>query len=161
MMKPSEKEAYDILQQLNISYERIDHEPIYSVKHYEANLPGPQVKNLLLKTKKGKEYYLVILPDEKSADLKHLAEQLNTKRLSFASPEELESLIGLTPGSVTPLALSHDVEKKVKVVIDSNIDREDTVGFHPNVNTTTVIISFHDFERFLAWVDHPPIFKAL
>ncbi|MFS0781042.1 prolyl-tRNA synthetase associated domain-containing protein [Bacillus sp. 1P06AnD] len=161
MEKPTEQEAYDILKQLEVPYQRVDHEPIYSVKHYDAVLPGPQVKNLLLKTKKGKQYYLVILPDEKSADLKELAVQLDISRLSFASTEELDVLMGLQPGSVTPLALHHDEEKRIQVVMDDCIDKQDTVGFHPNINTTTLIMAFADFERYLEWAEHPPLFISL
>ncbi|WP_050615669.1 prolyl-tRNA synthetase associated domain-containing protein [Bacillus testis] len=161
MKKPTEAEAYKILQQLGISYQRVDHEPIFSVKRYDAVLPGPQVKNLLLKTKKGKAFYLVILPDEKSADLKQLAAGLNCSRLSFATPAELDDLLGLQPGTVTPLALAHDSNHRIQVVIDSSIDRNDTVGFHPNINTTTLILSFKDFERFLDWAAHPPLYSAL
>lgn len=68
-------------------------------------------KNLLLKSRKGKQIYLVILPDEKHADLKQLAEQLKEKRLSFVSEEQLPDLLGVPAGTVTPLALMHDKEK--------------------------------------------------
>ncbi len=71
-------------------------------------------KNLLLKSRKGKQIYLVILPDEKHADLKQLAEQLKEKRLSFVSEEQLPDLLGVPAGTVTPLALMHDKEKKSK-----------------------------------------------
>lgn len=161
MEKPTESEAYEILEQLHIPYQRVDHAPITSVKNYVGQLPGPQVKNLLLKTKKKDHYFLVILPDPKIVDLKELAVELGTKRLSFASPEELDELIGLPPGSVSPLAVHHDREGKIQVIIDESIDREDTVGFHPNINTTTLIIPFPEFERFLDWASHPPLYRKI
>ncbi|MEH6941014.1 prolyl-tRNA synthetase associated domain-containing protein [Bacillus sp. JJ722] len=161
MGQATEKEAYEILEKLNISFQRIDHEAITSVKHYDAELPGPQVKNLLLTTKKEKQYYFIIVPDEIIVDLKALASELQSRRLSFASPEELDQLIGLKPGTLTPIALHHDVEQKIQVVIDSSIDQQDTVGIHPNVNTTTAIIAFHDLERILSWSSHPPKFIKL
>lgn len=161
MGQATEKEAYEILEKLEISFQRIDHDAITSVKHYDADLPGPQVKNLLLTTKKEKQYYFIIVPDEKIVDLKSLASELNSKRLSFASHEELNHLIGLKPGTLTPIALHHDVEQKIQVVIDSSINHEDTVGIHPNVNTTTVIIAFHDLERILSWSSHSPRYIKL
>lgn len=54
------------------------------------------------------------MPDEKHADLKQLAEQLKEKRLSFVSEEQLPDLLGVPAGTVTPLALMHDKEKKSK-----------------------------------------------
>jgi len=161
MEKPTELEAYNILEQLEIPFERVDHEPITSVKSYDAELPGPQVKNLLLKSKKDKRFFFVILPEDKSVNLKELAEELEVKRLSFASAAELEELIGLKPGTVTPIALNHDVECKIQVVIDNCIDQNDTIGLHPNVNTTTIIMSFVDFTRLLTWSEHPAIYKNM
>ncbi len=161
MEKPTEEQAYTILEELRINYQRVDHEAIYSVRSYNADLPGPQVKNLLLKTKKGKEYYLVILPDEKAADLKLIATQLDSGRLSFASEEELDALMGVPAGSVTPFALTFDKQKRIQVVIDESVDHDDTVGFHPNINTTTLMIAFQDFIKVLEKVEHKPIYVQI
>lgn len=139
----------------------MEHPAITSVKNLPFSLPGTQVKNLLLKAKKGKTIYLVILPDEKQANLKHLAEQLNEKRLSFVSEEQLHVLLGVPAGTVTPLALTHDKAHAIQVVIDSSIDQNDTVGFHPNINTATLIMQFSDFIKILTYLDHLPIYKEL
>ena len=161
MVFATEKEAYQLLDLLGIPYQKVYHPPITSVKNLPFTLPGPQVKNLVLKAKKGKQIYLVILPDEKQANLKQLAEQLNEKRLSFLSEEQLLDLLGVAPGTVTPFALMHDQEKAIQVVIDSAIDQTSTVGFHPNVNTTTLILSFLDFIKILEYLEHPPIYEDL
>ncbi|MDR0921075.1 MAG: prolyl-tRNA synthetase associated domain-containing protein [Lactobacillales bacterium] len=145
----TEKEAYDLLERLEIPYLRVDHPAITSVKNVPFELPGPQVKNLVLKTKKGRAFYLIILPDEKMADIKDLAKRLGENRLSFASEENLYDLLKVVPGTVTPLALPNDTEHKLQIVVDSSINHEDTAGFHPNVNTTTLMIQFHDFEKIL------------
>ena len=155
MSRATEQEAYELLKKLGISFQKVDHPAITSVKNVPFSLPGPQVKNLLLKSRKGKQIYLVILPDEKHADLKQLAEQLKEKRLSFVSEEQLPA------GTVTPLALMHDKEKKIQVVIDAAIDRQDTVGFHPNINTTTLIMDFSDFEKILVYLEHLPVYENL
>ncbi|GGE24421.1 prolyl-tRNA synthetase associated domain-containing protein [Streptococcus himalayensis] len=151
-----EKEAmiYQLLAELNIEYVRLDHEPIYSVRDTEIRLPGQQVKNLLLKTKKGRQFYLFILPDEKTANIKQLAEALGEKRLSFASDSDLEDLLQVEAGSVTPFGLIFDTDKKVQVLVDETVDDSLTVGFHPFVNTTTLNISYHDFLRFVDFSGH-------
>ncbi|MBO0430721.1 prolyl-tRNA synthetase associated domain-containing protein [Enterococcus sp. DIV0660C] len=161
MPQATEQEAYDLLSHLEISYQKVDHPAITSVKNLTFDLPGPQVKNLLLKSKKGKQIYLVILPDEKQADLKKLAEELSEKRLSFLSEEQMNQLLGVPAGTLTPLALMHDTENQIQVVIDAEIDQKNTVGFHPNVNTTTLIIDFVDFQKILKYLNHPPIFENL
>lgn len=157
-MNQLEKDAYDLLETLTISYLRVDHPAITSVKHVSFELPGPQVKNLVLKSRKGKKIYLVILPEEKQVDLKQLAEQLQEKRLSFVSSEQLQAILRVPPGTVTPLALQYDVEHQMTVVIDDSIDQTDTVGFHPNINTTTLMISFQNFEKILDHLGYRPLF---
>ena len=68
MGKPTELEAYNIIEQLDIPYERVDHKPISSVKSYDAKIPGPQVKNLLLKSKKDHRFFFVIASEDKSVN---------------------------------------------------------------------------------------------
>jgi Ala-tRNA(Pro) deacylase len=161
MSSATEQEAYELLEKLAIPYNRVDHPAITSVKNLTIELPGPQVKNLVLKAKKGSAIYLVILPDEKQADLKNLAEQLGEKRLSFVSEEQLQSLLGVSAGTVTPLALTHDTDHQITVVIDASIDHHDTVGFHPNTNTATLMIAYEDFEKLLAYLGYDPVYLSL
>lgn len=149
---------YQLLDEMEIPYERLDHEPISSVLEAAEKglvLPGQQVKNLVLKNKKGRQFYLVILRDEKTADIKHLAEVLDEKRLSFASSEDLERLLQVQPGSVTPFGLLFDKEQKIQVIVDEEVDPALTVGFHPFVNSTTLNIAYSDFMRFLERAEHP------
>lgn len=160
-MTATQQEAYRLLADLNISYQRVDHEPITSVKNVPFSLPGPQVKNLVLKPRKGEHRFLVILPDEKQADLTHLAEILAEKRLSFVSEKNLLELLNVPAGSVTPLALPNDHDHKITVVIDKSIDQNDTVGFHPNINSTTLIMQFADFAKLLDHLGYKPLYLAI
>lgn len=160
-MYKEETAAYDLLAALNIQFLKVDHPPITSVKHVPFDLPGPQVKNLVLKAKKGKKIYFVILHDEKQADLKKLAELLEEKRLSFVSEDTLNTLLGLPAGSVTPLALPQNETDQIRIIIDKDIDFNNTVGFHPNVNTTTLMIQFSDFEKLLSYLGYTPTYLAL
>ncbi|WP_068267969.1 YbaK/EbsC family protein [Caviibacter abscessus] len=155
-----EKMIYDLLKALKIEYEKLEHEPITSVKN-APKLKGQQVKNLVLKAKSSNKIYLVILHDEKSVNLTNLAELLNEKRLSFASEKVLEQCLHCKPGVVTPFGLIYDTENIINVIIDTQIDTNTTVGFHPFINTITLNIQFYDFEKFLKYANHKPIFLNL
>ncbi len=50
----------------------------------------------LLRDPKSERLFLVVTPEESRVDLKGLAAALGVKRLSFGSPERLESVLGLT-----------------------------------------------------------------
>ena len=70
-------------------------------------------------------------------DLKEFRRQHGLRALSFASSEDLLSILGLTPGSVTPLALLNDAEGRVHLYLDAAFSGN-KIGVHPNDNTATV-----------------------
>ena len=129
---------------------------MFTVAEIDFEIDGTDVKNLLMKSKKTKNYYFIICPGQKKLDIKALAKVLGENQLSFASETELFELLGLERGSVTPLALPHDTERQITLVIDEAIDQTEKIGFHPNTNTATLVIAFNDFKRFLANLNIKP-----
>jgi len=85
----------------------------------------------------------------KKADLRAVADQIGDGKLSFASPERLMTHLGLTPGSVSPFGLINDQAHAVRVVLDRDLKSAERVSFHPNINTSTYVVSARDFGRFL------------
>ncbi len=147
-----EKKVLETLEALGINYVRHEHPPVYTVEEaekYWENIKGMHCKNLFLRNKKGNRHYLLILESKKKVDLRSLTVKLGEDRLSFASSERLREHLGLEAGAVSPFGLINDMKKEVKVLIDHDLKNAEWVNFHPNVNTSTVGISFNDFERFL------------
>src|SRR3546814_7393269 len=68
-----------------------------------AAIPGAHTKNLFLKDNGG-AFWLVTVPSEARVDLKALPAAIGSKRVSFGKAEDMERLLGISPGSVTPLA---------------------------------------------------------
>lgn len=154
MISENEQKLYDVLNLLKIKYIRYEHKPIYTIE--EANkldicIPGQQCKNLFLRNRKGDVHYLVILDETKEVNLKFLAEQIGSTNLSFASQERLDKYLGLKPGSVSPFGIINDIERKVIILMDRDLANTNVINFHPNVNTTTISVSYADFERFINW----------
>lgn len=153
----SEQSVYDRLAALGIACERHAHPPVATVEEAEvhwAGIDATHAKNLFLRNQKGTRHYLVILEHTKRADLAALAALLGDGKLSFASPERLMKYLGLAPGAVSPFGLINDPEHQVVVVIDRALRDAARVAFHPNVNTATVALAGHDFQRFLAATGH-------
>ncbi len=153
MIASDEQHVYDALGELGIAYTRHEHPPVFTVEQaatHWAGIDAAHCKNLFLRNKKGSHHYLVILEHTKQADIARLTSQLGEDRLSFASPERLQKYLGLSPGAVSPFGLINDRERAVRVVVDADLKAAPRVGFHPNVNTATIVIAFTDFERFLA-----------
>ena len=152
-MTPEEEAVLRGLDALGIAYERHEHPPVFTVdqalEHWAA-IDAVHCKNLFLRNKKGDRHYLVVAEHSTPIDIAALAARIGEGRLSFASAERLAVHLGLTPGSVSPFGLINDRAKGVRVLVDGRLRSAARVGFHPNVNTATVVLAFADFERFLA-----------
>lgn len=154
MPEPATGEAalWEQFQRLGIHTESVSHPPVHTVEEalpYWSTLAAQQTKNLFLKDAKG-ELWLIVLPCERRADLKAFAARLGAKKFSFASAELLESVLGVRQGSVTPLALINDCERKVRLALDAALLQAPRIAFHPLVNTATTALATADFLRFLA-----------
>ena len=103
------------------------------------------IKSLMLKTyDKKNNYYLIIVKWDKRVDLKEFRKKYHTSPLSFAKEEELLSILKLTSGSVSPLGLLNDKEKKTIFFIDNYFEDNSLIGIHPNDNTATIWLKAKD-----------------
>ena len=157
--KTSPRRCYAALDALGISYERFEHPPVFTSQDAEtvwAGIPGRGVKNLFLRNKKGNRHYLVVLPVEKEADLRHLVKVIGDDRLSFGSAERLATHLGVTPGSVSPFGLLNDDGHSVQVILDVDLREGGRLIFHPNLNSHSLTISREESQRFLESTGHVP-----
>lgn len=153
-MTENEKKVYEVLDQLEIPYLQYEHIPVYTIQEIDdlnMNMEGEHCKNLFVRNHNGNKHYLILVSQEKRADLKNIAKQIGSSRLSFASEERLMKHLGLTPGAVTPFGLLNDTEKEVFVIIDEDLKNSKYICLHPNVNTASVSIAYCDFIKFLQW----------
>ena len=142
-------DIYKFLTQLGIDYQKINHQSVSTVEEamfINEQIDGVGCKNLFLKSS-DKQFFIYMMTVEKRADLKYIAKQIGSKRLSFASDEELVELLKLIPGSVTPLGIIND-NKRVKILIDREL-RAQRLLIHPNINTATISITYDDLLLFI------------
>ena len=153
-MTPPELYAY--LDGMGISYEVEEHAPVFTIDEMrELGIKGSVCKNLFLRDAKGRQHFLVVLPGDRQADLGALAAALGSSKLSFASEERLMKHLGLTKGSVTPLAVIQAPDHTVQVRLDESLTGMDRLGVHPLVNTATLWISGADLLRFVRSCGNP------
>ena len=153
-----EMEAYDLLDKLGIAYTRVDHPAAATMEDclaVEAVLGTAICKNLFLTNRQHTAYYLLLMPGDKPFKTKDLSAQIGSARLSFASPEEMERLLGTSPGSASVLGLMHDRDREVQLLIDRDILKADAIGAHPLVNTASLGLRVADILNvFLPAVGH-------
>ena len=114
---------YDIFEQLNIDFQEIEHEPVFTVEQAQdikSKIEGIGCKNLFLTDKKGR-YILALLDENKRADIRQIEKIAHTSHLSFANSSELKNILQLEQGSVTPLGVVNDKENQVLLVIDRDL----------------------------------------
>ena len=124
------EEVCAYLDSRGVVYDRVDHEAVFTMEAMDAlSLPFANVvvKNLFLRDDKKRNYYLVVMPEDKPANLKALRAALGARPLRFASEEDL-----------------HDTEGKVQVVLDAALRDWPAVGVHPNDNTATLRVPLSD-----------------
>ncbi len=152
-----QKELLVFMAEHDVAYERHDHPPVFTVEdvyRLTPDLPGSKTKNLFLCDQKGRRHFLVVVPDNLRVDLKVLPHALDAKGVRFGSAQRLETHLGVTPGSVSLLALFNDRHKAVEVIIDETLWAAQALQFHPLINTSTLVISKPDIERFLQATGH-------
>ena len=153
------QEIYDLLSAQGTWHEIHEHPAVYNMEEMaEISLPYPEAdaKNLFVRDDKRRNYYLITVRGDRRVDLKAFRRQEGTRPLTFASPEELSALLGLTPGSVTPFGLLNDGEGKVTFYLDEGFFAPPgLIGVHPNDNTATVFLKTEDLCALLAERGHP------
>ena len=133
--------CYDLLDQLGVAYQRVDHAPADTMELCRAideALQATICKNLLLCNRQCTAFYLLMIPGDKVFKTKDLSAQIGSSRLSFASGEYMVQLLGITPGSLSVLGLMNDPENKVQLLIDEDVLKGEFVGMHPCINTSSL-----------------------
>ena len=150
--------VYDVLDKLSIAYQRIDHEPAMTMEAcatIDRALNATICKNLLLCNRQCTDFYLLMMPGDKVFKTKDLSAQIGSSRLSFASGEYMESLLDITPGSLSVLGLMNDTQHKVQLLIDEDVLSGEFFGCHPCINTSSIRMRTKDLvDKFLPYVFH-------
>jgi Ala-tRNA(Pro) deacylase len=158
MTTPLDTRLQTTLEELGLLYQLFTHPAVFStadVALLPEKLPGADTKNLFLRDEKRSRYILVCVRADTRVDLKQLGRSLGMKGLTFASPEDMLAMLGLTPGSVCLFGLMNDTLGQVEGFLDSSLDAAEEMQNHPLINTASLVLKVNDMERFCARVAHP------
>ncbi|MDQ6747393.1 MAG: prolyl-tRNA synthetase associated domain-containing protein [Candidatus Dormibacteraeota bacterium] len=137
------------------------HSTIEEVKRLRGSMAGTFTKNLLLKDKKGRLFFVTAFEDT-VIDLKSLHTRVGARgRLGFAAAETLQDVLHVLPGAATPLALINDTQNEVTLVIDASLEGAQQLNFHPMVQTESIGLSSEQFATFITACGKDPIVVAL
>ena len=157
---PKEVRVYDLLDRLEIPYQRIDHEAAMTMEacaEIDKVLDATICKNLLLCNRQCTAFYLLLIPGDKVFKTKDLSAQIGSSRLSFASGEYMEQFLDITPGSLSILGLMNDKENQVQLLIDEDVLKGEFIGCHPCINTSSLRLRTEDvLQKLIPAMGHPP-----
>lgn len=157
--------VYDLLDRLEIEYHQVDHEALATMEACEEVdkiLNVSMCKNLFLCNSQKTKFYLLLMPGDKKFRTKDLSQQIGSARLSFATTDDMERLLDITPGSVSVMGLMNDRENMIQLLIDEDILRDDYLACHPCINTSSIKIKTEELlHRFLPEVNHTPVIVKL
>lgn len=157
------EDLFTLFSQLKIIVTTAIHEPVFTCdasNRVNVSLSGAHTKNLFLKSKKGK-FYLIPMLDDKRLNLKQFAKEMGQGSLSFASNEELFTLLGVEPGHVTPFALINASTADIAIILDKEMMAHEKLNFHPLKNHMTTTILRQDFLKFLEYLGREPLIMTL
>ena len=151
--------TYDLLDELGIEYERVDHEEADTMEACAAidEILAPAVicKNLFLCNTQKTKFYLLMIKEDKKFKTKEISKQINSSRLSFAPAEYMEKYLDITPGSVSVMGLMNDVHNDVTLLVDEDVLKGEYFGCHPCMNTSSIAMKTEDMlNKFLPSVGH-------
>lgn len=153
--------VYDLLDELQIPYERVDHEvaeTMEACKEIDEVLEADICKNLFLCNRQKTKFYLLMILGDKKFKTKDISAQIGSARLSFADAEEMEKYLDITPGSVSVMGLMNDTENHVQLLVDEDFLKGEYFGCHPCINTSSLKMKTADvLGPFLKAVHHDMI----
>lgn len=141
--------CYELLDRLGLEYWRCDHpnanaNTMQDCLEIDGILEAVVCKNLFLCNRQHTQFYLLMMPGEKTFKTKELSGQLGCARLSFAEAEYMEQYLDITPGSVSVLGLMNDTQNKVQLLVDEDVLKGEYIGCHPCINTTSLKLRTSD-----------------
>lgn len=160
-----EVRSYDFLDELGVSFVRVDHEEMATIEMcagVDEALKVRICKNLFLCNRQETDFYLVLMPGDKKFMTKELSAQLGVSRLSFAKESYMEEFLDITPGSVSVLGLMNDKNKRVRLIIDKEVIEEEYFACHPCINTSSLRFLTKDLmEKIIPAMEHEPTIVTL
>lgn len=146
-----DKKLVKYLKSLGINYIIHEHPAVFTVEENDRLMNDtPDIlhtKSLFLKNNKS-GFYLVSMYAKKRLNMKMMEKHLGVKKLTFGTPEEMKEEINLTPGSASIFGAIYIKDKRVRLILDKQVWEADRVGFHPNINTSTLELTHGDLEKF-------------
>lgn len=144
------EEVKELLKELNIEYELVEHEAVYTCDECNElvkGISGIGCKNLFLRDN-NKNFYIYFLRDTNRANFEYLQNLLGVEKIKLGREEELTKKTKLTRGMVTPLGIMNNTDRDLTLILDHTLVGE-RVQMHPCTNLATISMDFEDLIKII------------
>lgn len=135
---PLQAQVYRTLDALGIPFSRVDTDEAITMADCAAideGLSVKVVKTLFLCNRQKTAFYLYIMPGDKPFRSKDFSAGLGISRVSFAPPELLDTMMGVTVGAATVFSLLRPEARDVQLVMDPDVLAEPFYGCSDGTTT--------------------------
>ena len=155
---PLQELVYRTLTRLSIPFQRVENDPAVTMEDCQAiddRLQMQTVKTLFLCNRQQTAFYLFVTPGDKPFRTKDFSAALGVSRVSFATPEQLERLMGTVVGSATVFSALLASAREVRVVFDRALADSEWYGCTDGTTTGYMKLRTWDvIDRLLPYTAH-------
>ena len=143
MINPFES-IIKLLESQNVPYRVIEHKAVFTSED-AACVRGLSVsegaKSLLLKT--DDHFVLIVMPGDRRLDSKKLKNVLGSKKLRFATPEEVREIMSCEIGACYPFGNILGL----RTLVDTSFVMSEFICASPGKHTASVRLKWADYQR--------------
>lgn len=153
-----QEKVYAALESLDISYERVETDEVITMEDCEQvnlKLDMHMVKTLFLCNRQKTNYYLFITSGDKPFKSKDFSKALGISRVSFASKEDMTSMLQTKIGAATVFSTLIDTKNKIKIIFDKDVTDDRWYGCSDGTITGYLKISTNEMiAKLLPYTKH-------
>lgn len=157
---PLQKEIYEVLQNLHITYERVNTDEAITIEDcvlIDKKLNMKMVKTLFLCNRQKTAFYLFITSGHKPFSSKGFSNELGVSRVSFAPVDLMEKMLGTKIGAATVFSAILDKNNDIQIVFDKDVVTEEWYGCSDGTTTGYMKVKTDQIiDVFLPFAEHKP-----
>lgn len=138
------KKIIEFLKHNAVIFEEVEHDPVFTSEQAAA-VRGFDLhqgaKSLVLKA--GDKFVMAIIPGDTRLDSKKLREIVGEKHMRFATPEEVEQVMGCKIGACYPFGNLANLP----MFVDQSLGENEIIAFNPGVHHKSIKMSWEDYKR--------------
>ncbi len=139
----------DFLEKKGISHKVYQYDHKVKGAEFAAEATGIElermIKTLVVCDVKGKDFFFVLMPGDKSVDMKKLAKCLGLKKMRMSTVDEAQKLTNYLVGGISPFGS----KTKLKAVLEKSLERFEKVGINGGGRGIIVELSLNDLKKLL------------